>query len=251
MSSRTVFATGRSWMLALGGVGLLAMAVSAATPQAPARRQTVEAPAPAPPPRLRQPSAVRSPASLTRETPFGEAVEILRNSTRPPLKIVVLWRPVEAAGVYRDTPIGIDGVAGLRVRQYLDLLTLSLSAGASTKLGYTVGGGVITISTTDALPVSRLVTRVYDISDLAAAPARYALPTMGFGMGYGPQASPFGAYGGNLGTGLYGPQASPFGAYGGNLGVGSYGLNPAGSFTNSIMGAIPGLNQGPFTFRGR
>jgi hypothetical protein len=251
MSSRTVFATGRNWRFALGGISLLAIAVSAATPQAPARPQTARTPASTPPPRQSQPSAVRSPTSLTRQTPFGEAVEILRNSTRPPLQIIVLWRQVEAAGVYRDTPIGIDGVAGLRVRQYLDLLTLSLSAGASTKLGYTVDGGVITISTTDALPVSRLVTRVYDISDLVAAPARYALPTMGFGMGYGPQVAPFGTSGGNLGAGLYGPQVSPFGASGGNLGVGSYGLNPAGSFTNSIMGAIPGLSQGRLTFRGR
>jgi len=54
---------------------------------------------------------------------------------RPPLNISVLWREIgDNAGIYRDTPIGIDDVEGLRIGQYLDL-PLSLSAGASARLG--------------------------------------------------------------------------------------------------------------------
>jgi hypothetical protein len=113
----------------------------------------------------------------------------------------VLWRPLNSAGVYADTPIGIDGVAGLRASQILDLLALSLSAGASAKIGYVVDKGVITISTTDTLPTPKPVARIYDVSDLVAPPARYSLQSMGFGMGYAGSMTPLGGYPGNLGAG--------------------------------------------------
>jgi hypothetical protein len=82
----------------------------------------------------------------------------------------------------------------------------SLSAGASARLGYVVDKGVITISTTDALPTPKPVTRVYDISDLVAPPARYSLSSMGFSMGYGGLTAPFG---GSYGTGNISPSGSP------------------------------------------
>jgi hypothetical protein len=126
---------------------------------------------------------------------LSEAVEILRNSTTPPLPIVVLWKQLaDGAGVYRETPIGLDGLTGLGAGRCLDLLMLSLSAGASAKLGYIVDGGVITISTTDTLPAPKRITRVYDISDLVAPPARYSLPSIGFGLGYGGLTPPFANY---------------------------------------------------------
>ena len=148
------------------------------------------------------PPAKQTPASFTREMPFGEAIDILKKSTTPRLNIVVLWKEVgENAGVYRETPIGIDGVPGLRAGQYLELLLLSLSGSASAKLGYTVKDGVITVGTTGSLRAPRKVTRVYDVSDLVAEPARYFFPPMGFGgMGYG------GMYGGSM--------AGPAGGYG-------------------------------------
>ncbi|OHB66411.1 MAG: hypothetical protein A2Y76_06710 [Planctomycetes bacterium RBG_13_60_9] len=179
----------------------------------PAAKQTVKAQAaPTPASKPRQP-AVRSPASFTRQMPFSEAIDILRNATKPPLNVVVLWNQIGSnAGVYRETPIGIDGVAGLRVGQYLDLLMVSLSAGASARLGYTVNQGVITISTTDALPAPKQVARVYDISDLVAPPARYFTAPIGFGgMGFGgPMMAPFGGYAGGFGAGygLGAPYAS-------------------------------------------
>lgn len=148
------------------------------------------------------PPAKRTAASFTRDMGFGEAIDILRNSTTPPVNIVVLWKEIgENAGVYRDTPIGIDGVPGLRVRQYLELLLVSLSGSASAKLGYTVDNAVITVGTTGSLRAPKRVTRVYDISDLVAEPARYFLPPLGFGgMGYagmygGPMIGQSGGYG--------------------------------------------------------
>ena len=150
----------------------------------------------------------RTPASFTREMPFSEAIDILKNSTTPPLNIVVLWKEIgENAGVYRETPIGIDGVPGLRAGQYLELLLLSLSGSASAKLGYTVKDNVITIGTTGSLRAPKRVTRVYDVSDLVAEPARYPFLPMGFGgMGYtgmygGSMAGSTGGYGGGYGTG--------------------------------------------------
>lgn len=152
-----------------------------------------------------KPSVPRRPVSFTRQTPLSEAIGILRDSTTPPLKILVLWRPLNSAGVYADTPVGVDGVAGLRAGQVLDLLVLSLSAGASTKIGYVVDRGVITISTTDVLPAPKPVARLYDVSDLVAPPARYSLPSMGVNMGYGGPMTPLGGYRGNLGAGPVNP----------------------------------------------
>jgi len=176
-----------------------------------------------------KPRARANPASFTPEMPFGEAIDILRRSTRPPLNIVVLWREIgDNAGVYRDTPIGIDGVKGLRLGQYLDLLLLSVSAGASARLGYTVEKGMVVIGTTDTLPVKR-VTRVYDVSDLVAEPARYFFPMMGFGaMGLGGMFGGMpmmGSYGAGMGMG-YGGGAGFMsgGAYGPGRGQGLSGL---------------------------
>ncbi len=195
--------------------------------------------------RSRRP-VLRSPASFRPEMPFREAIDILRNCTRPPLNIIVLWREIgENAGVYQDTPIGIDGVAGLTVGQYLDSLLLSLSAGSAAKLGYTVRNGVITIATTEALPAPKMETRVYDVSDLVAEPARYFFPPFLFnGMGYGGQMmGPVSGYGGGLGAG-YGPGAS-------YLPGSPYGYNGAGGLPGLVQGAYGGAGRSPTGYRRR
>jgi len=192
-------------------------------PNAPGRTRTVETrPAPRRPIVSPQRPAVRRPALFTREMPLSQAIDILRNATRPPLNIVVLWRDLDNAGIYRDTAIGIDGAPGLRIRQYLDLLVLSLSAGAPVKFDWVVHGNVVTIGTVDALPAAKLVTRVYDISDLVAPPARYSLPSMGFGG--------MGSYGG----GMFGGQMPGMGSYGGGMGGGL-------GFGSSYMSGTGGL----------
>jgi hypothetical protein len=214
--SRIRFAAIWNVMLVLGMAALLSPTARGADPKArsqagaPAKKEKTKTPAPLPTTQPK-PAAVRSTASLTPQTPFGEAIDILRSSTTPPLPIVVLWRQLaDGAGVYRETPIGLDGLSGLRAGQCLDLLMLSLSAGASAKLGYVVDKGVITISTTDALPAPKPITRVYDISDLVAPPARYSPRSMGFGMGYGGSTAPFGNYaGGSYGAGGVNPSGLP------------------------------------------
>jgi hypothetical protein len=233
---------------ALATAALLATVVYAGNPgraAAPTARSVEETKAPPkanPPLRTIGQPARRSPASFTPETSFGEAIDILRNCTSPPLKIVVLWKEIgENAGVYRDTPIGIDGIPGLRVGQYLDLLVLSLSAGAPSKLGYAVRHGVITVGTTDALPVPRNVTRVYDVSDLLAEPARYFFPPMGLGgVGYG------GMYGGQMtGRGGFGTGYRTGTSY---LPGGSFGYGGARGMAPFVNGLYGGAARTPFAY---
>jgi len=213
MSSGTPLAAVGDRTSALILAALLALTVQAASPSALAQPGTAvrkgTPTAPLPPDKPKSPAA-RRPVGLTRQMPLGEALDMLRNSTTPPMSIIVLWRPLEQAGIDRNTPIGIDAAPGLRVGQYLDLLTLSLSAGASAKIGHIVNKGAITISTTDALPTPKPITRLYDISDLVAPPGRYSPATMGFGMGYGgPTTLVAGYAGGNSTNGVLGPTITP------------------------------------------
>lgn len=128
-------------------------------------------------------------SALTFHTTFSEAIDVLRNSTEPPLKIVVLWRDLsENANVERDTPIKIDGFSGgIRLRTCLELLLMAVSSGFA-RLDYVVKDGIIIIATKDSLP-DRMMTRVYDISYLVAAPARFGFgfrPNFGSGWPQGP-----------------------------------------------------------------
>jgi hypothetical protein len=126
------------------------------------------------------------PSSFTPEMTFEEAINILRNSTVPKLNIAVLWKDLEQnADIYRDTPIGIDGVSKVPLRTHLKLLLMSISAGGTEKLGYVVDDGVIIIATQGSLP-KKMKTRVYDIADLVSAPANFRLmPGLGMPFGYG------------------------------------------------------------------
>ena len=191
-----------------------------------------------------------SPSMFSQNMPFGEAIDILRYSSDPPLNIVVLWRDLaEKADIDKTTPIGMDSVSGIPLQQHLELLLMSVSAGSAAKLGYAVEKGVIIIATTESLP-KRAKTRVYDITDLVSEPANYSLRGMmgpmgtyggsygNMGGGYGPgmQGSGYGgagSYGGAYGAGPYG--GGGYGNYSGNpYGSGSYGLNRGGSLGNTI-----------------
>jgi len=137
-------------------------------------------------------------SALTFHTTFSEAIELLRNSTEPPLKIVVLWRDLsENANVERDTPIKIDGFSGgIRLRTCLELLLMAVSSGFA-RLDYVVKDGIIIIATKDSLP-DKMRTRVYDISYLVAAPARFGF---GFRPGFG-SGWPQGPYMGRAGRSI-------------------------------------------------
>ena len=120
-------------------------------------------------------------SALTQHTTFGEAIEILSNSIEPSLKIVVMWRDLsDNADIEQDTTIMVDGVSGIKLSAGLDILLRAVS-NQYAKLGYIVKDGIIIIATKDSLPI-KMRTRVYDISDLVAMPARFGfIPAFGGG----------------------------------------------------------------------
>ncbi|UCD52105.1 MAG: hypothetical protein JSW27_05595 [Phycisphaerales bacterium] len=180
------------FVVALSSVGAVAGGPSSPTaPPVPAQT-SVQAAAPSHSPASRR-QVRKTPASFTPEMPLSEAIDILRNATTPPLNIVVYWKDLrESAEIYRDTPIGIDGLRGLRLRQSLEILLNSLSATSPAPIGYTVRHGVIVIATADALPASRNTPRVYDVSDLVMPPARWTFSPMFYTMLYNPLRRPLG-----------------------------------------------------------
>jgi beta-lactamase regulating signal transducer with metallopeptidase domain len=113
----------------------------------------------------RQLNGVVDLSAFTPDMPFRDAIEELKNSVEPPLKIIVLWRDLEeTANILYNTEINMDGVPAIRLETALKLLLMSVSSDIAD-LDYIVENGIITIATKESLP-STLVTRVYDISDL-------------------------------------------------------------------------------------
>ena len=124
-----------------------------------------------------------SPSSFRPDMTLREAIDILRNSTIPPLNIAVMWKDLdEHAGITPETSIGIDGVSGVPLKTHLSLLLLSLSSTAEAPIGYVVEDSVIIIGTR-SLVSKKTVTRFYYIADLVAPPSMPGMmPMMGMGM---------------------------------------------------------------------
>jgi type II secretory pathway component GspD/PulD (secretin) len=113
---------------------------------------------------------------------FGEAIELLKGSVDPALRIVPLWKDLqENAEIDRTTKINMEPVSSIPVGRALDLLLNSVSGGL-VKLGYVIQDGVITIATQASLPTES-VQRMYDITDLLDLPAQFEtdLDTAGLG----------------------------------------------------------------------
>ena len=112
-------------------------------------------------------------SSLTPDTPFSDAIELIKNSVEPPLKIVVRWKDLEEnAYIERDTVISMQGLSGIPVGKGLKELLDSVSGGV-TKIDYVVDDGIITVATKESLP-NKLVTHAYDITELIGTPANYS-----------------------------------------------------------------------------
>ena len=111
-------------------------------------------------------------SELMPEMPLSEAIEELKSSVEPSLKIVVLWRDLyDSADIDQATLINMDAISGVPLGRALELLLKSVSGGFA-ELGYVVEGGVITVATIESLP-SELETLVYDVTDLLGRPADF------------------------------------------------------------------------------
>ena len=117
-------------------------------------------------------------SELTAEMPFSEAIEELKNSVDPPLKVTVFWRDLyDNADIDQTTTINMDPLSAVPLGTALDLLLRSVSGGFAD-LGYVVEDGVVTIATVESLP-SKMETLVYDVADLLGRPADYFAQSSG------------------------------------------------------------------------
>ncbi|ARN56404.1 hypothetical protein [Sedimentisphaera salicampi] len=112
-------------------------------------------------------------SAFYEDMPFGEALEVLRNSTNPPLTIIVLWRDLdENAFIDQTTPINITIPAPVKVKTALELLLDSV-AGGLAELSYVVKDGIIQIATMGSLP-DKMVTKRYDVRELLGETANFS-----------------------------------------------------------------------------
>ena len=158
-------------------------------------------------------------SALTPEMSFSDAIAELKNSVDPTLTIIVLWRDLlESADILQETTINMDGIPAIRLGTGLENLLKAVSGGL-VDLDYVVENGVITVATIDSLP-SKLITRVYDVTDLLGQPARGGgmMNMMMMGGGGGMYGGGGGQYGG--GGGMYGGGGGMYGGGGGQYGGG-------------------------------
>ena len=112
-------------------------------------------------------------SDIRPEMTFDEALDILRNSVRPALPIVVLWRDLEENSfVDKTTPVGIECNGAILLKKVLELMLISVGGG-TRQLGYAIDGGILTITTKQLALVNGKSTKVYDITELTGAPADY------------------------------------------------------------------------------
>ena len=122
-------------------------------------------------------------SALTEETTFSEAIEMIKNSVSPALKIVVLWRDLsDNAYVEQDTPINVTMPGSVKISVALKLILGSV-AGGFAELDYAIKDGIITVATVDALP-NRMEIRQYSIAELLGKPANFITDMDTSEMGY-------------------------------------------------------------------
>ncbi len=136
--------------LALFVVGLIAPILAAAQESAPRMLAT------------------RLPEIQFADAPLEIVIDWLADLTQS--NIVVRWERLDELGIERDQPVSLRA-RNLTLSQVLWLL-LSDIGGSDVRLAYRASRGLLLISTADDLD-RELITRVYDIRDLLARPARF------------------------------------------------------------------------------
>lgn len=117
-------------------------------------------------------------SELRPDMSFSEAIEILRNSVAPPLKIVPLWRDLyDNADIDQSTAINMDPISSVRLGSAMRFLLEAVSGGFA-ELDFGVENGIITIATKESIPAD-LITLVYDVTDLIGIPAEYRTSVSG------------------------------------------------------------------------
>ncbi|MBA7600374.1 Type 3 secretion system secretin [subsurface metagenome] len=119
-------------------------------------------------------------SDFTPTMPFSQAIELLKNSVEPPLKVWVLWGDLyDNADIDQNTEINVDPISAVPLGTALEHLLKSVSGGFA-ELDYTVKDGVITIATAESLP-SEMEIQIYDVAELVGAAADFAYELMELG----------------------------------------------------------------------
>jgi hypothetical protein len=124
---------------------------------------------------------------LSDDTPLLEALTTLADSVQPQLPLLVFWNDLQVnAVIEKETPIGVSGLGRMTLRQALNTILRSVSAGGP-RLVLVTEGGLIKLGTDQTL-LNKKSTHVYAIEDLLAPPSTGDMYNQG-------------AYGGNGGLG--------------------------------------------------
>ena len=183
-------------------------------------------------------------SNLSASMTFDDVIQALEESVDPPLQIQPNWKDLlENAEIEQTTTAGMDPLTGVKLRKALEVLLAGVSSEFAV-VDYVVDEGVIVIATDITLP-QKMVTRVYDITDLVGEPAQYGgiqgmmmgqmMGQMSGGGGMG------GGYGGGGMGGMGGMSGGGMGGYGGGMGGGGL-----GGYGGGMGGGMMGGGQGGY-----
>jgi len=201
-------------------------------------------------------------SNLSSSMSFDDVIQALEESVEPPLQIQPNWKDLlENAEIEQTTPAGMDPLTGVKLRKALEVLLAGVSSEFAI-VDYVVDEGVIVIATDLTLP-QKMVTRVYDITDLVGEPANYGGMQgmmmgrmmgmmsgggggmMGGGMGGGMMGGGMGGMSGGMGGmgGMGGGMGGMGGGMMGGMGGGMMG-GGMGGMGGGMMGGMGGMSGG-------
>jgi len=115
---------------------------------------------------------------LRDDTPLSEALTLLAESVEPRLPLLIFWKDLQAnAFIEKETPIGVEGLGRIKLRQAMNIILRSVSAGGP-RLVLATEGGIIKLATEQTL-LNRKSTQVYAIEDLLAPPSTGGMNNQG------------------------------------------------------------------------
>ena len=108
---------------------------------------------------------------INEETSFQESLEILSDSVRPRLPLVILWKDLKAnAFIEKDMPIGVGGFGKIKLKKGLEIILHTISKSSRTKLLLAAEGQVITLGTQGGM-LGKSAVRSYSVEDLTSVPS--------------------------------------------------------------------------------
>ena len=188
-------------------------------------------------------------SSLSASMSFDDVIKALEESVEPPLQIQPNWKDLlENAEIEQTTPAGMDPLTGVKLRKALEVLLAGVSSEFAI-VDYVVDEGVIVVATDITLP-QKMVTRVYDITDLVGEPAQYGgIQGMMMGQMMGQMSGGGGMSGGMGGmSGGMGGMSGGMGGMSGGMGGMSGGMGGMGGgmggMGGGMMGGMGGMSGG-------